>query len=385
MLAGTLLVCALSYFFLQRLDGSGTVIFLPQAVLFIAVIYLVATGADWLVNSACRIAETLGISQLVIGLTVVAFGTSAPEGAVSLIAGFRGNGDITIANVVGSNIFNLCFILGGMALIVRTGLPVTRELVVRDAPLLLATTLLLFLFVGGISTAPVVPERGFGFSGLRVLDLELGWIEGAILFGILMLYLCHLYRVRRRGASRTEGTGEEDGAQGGSTNLPLDAGLFFLGTAMVVGGCHVLVGYANVVGGQVDGLGAVWFAKRLNISDYVVGVTIVAAGTSAPEFAVSLVAAVKGRYEVTIGNLVGSDLFNMLGVLGLAGMVLQQPLAAPVSVTPAAIGSLLALSALVAVTWMFMWRRGAISWLEGSILVSIGVARWVMDFISQGV
>ena len=160
-------------------------------------------------------------------------------------------------------------------------------------------------------------------------------------------------------------------------------GLFLVGLFLVIEGCGFLVGHAETVDGGIKGVGAVWFAKQMGVSDYVIGVTIVAAGTSTPEFVVSLIAALRGRFDMTIGNLIGSDLFNMLGVVGLAGIVLQRPLAPPVAVEPAAIGSLLALCALVALTWMFMRTGDRLLRWEGAVLVAIGVGRWVLDFAVQ--
>ena len=127
LLVGAVLIFASTYALILSGPAHFAVMLSAQIVLFVTVIYMVAIGADWLVNSAARIADAFGVSQLMIGLTVVAFGTSAPEGAVSLVAGFQGNGDITIANVVGSNIFNICFILGGMALISSARIGRERE------------------------------------------------------------------------------------------------------------------------------------------------------------------------------------------------------------------------------------------------------------------
>ncbi|MEE8396352.1 MAG: calcium/sodium antiporter [bacterium] len=399
----SLLVLGVSYAVIGSEPGSSAGMLVAQAVLFASTIPIIAVGADWLVTAAARIADALGMSQLMIGLTIVAFGTSAPEGAVSLVAGFQGKGDITIANVVGSNIFNLCFILGGMTLISPGGLPVRREMTNRDTPILFLATVLLFFFVGGISAASGQAGGGFGFSGLRLLNLRLEFGEGIILVGALVIYLTYLYRVRKRDArsSRfthhwgdgdpaqqtpdqplTESQASEPGRAGEGSTLR-DVGLFLLGLFVVVAGCDLLVGNAEAVEGGFRGLGAVWFAKQLGISDYVIGVTIVAAGTSTPEFVVSLVAALRGRFDMTIGNLIGSDLFNMLGVVGLAGIVLQRPLAPPVTVEPAAIGSLLALCALVALTWMFMRTGDRLLRWEGGVLVAIGVGRWVLDFAFQ--
>ena len=398
----SLLIFSSTYALIRSDSASFAVVLVAQVVLFITVIYLVAVGANWLVGSASRIADNFGVSQLMIGLTVVAFGTSAPEAAVSMVAGYQGNGDITIANVVGSNIFNICFILGGMALISSAGLPVRRELIRRDTPMLILATVLLFMFVGGNPFTGAAYDGELGFSAIRLLNLRLEFGEGLILVVVLAGYLTHLYRVRKKDARSARfshhwgdspafeqpepeqsGNAEQGGSAEGPPPVAFDFMLLALGLFMIVGGCDILVGHAEAVGGEIKGIGAVWFAKLLGISDYLIGVTIIAAGTSSPELIVSFVAALKGRFDMTVGNLIGSDLFNMLGVVGVAGMVLQQPIAPPVVVAPAVIGSLLALSALVALTWLLMWTGSRLSRWEGALLIMIGIGRWTMDFISQ--
>jgi cation:H+ antiporter len=391
LLVGVVLVFAAANLAVRADALPFMAVLVAQIVLFVTVIYLVAIGADWLVNSAARIADTFGVSQLMIGLTVVAFGTSAPEGAVSLVAGFQGNGDITIANVVGSNIFNICFILGGMALISPLGLPVRPELIRRDTSMLILATLLLFLFVGGNPFTGAAAEGVIGFSAVRLLNLRLEFGEGLILASVLAGYLVHLYRVRQADARSAQhvlqaGEGQEQngaGAPGGGLAITRDILVLCAGLVVIIAGSDILVGHAEVVQGEIKGLGAVWFAKHLGLSDYLIGVTIIAAGTSSPELIVSFVAAFKGRFDMTIGNLIGSDLFNMLGVVGLAGIVLQEPLAPAVSVAPAVIGSLLGLSALVAITWGFMWTGRRLSRWEGVALILIGIGRWIMDFLAQ--
>lgn len=396
LFVGSFLIFASTYALILSDPASFAVLLVAQVVLFVTVIYFVAVGADWLVNSASRIADRIGVSQLMIGLTVVAFGTSAPEGAVSLVAGFQGNGDITIANVVGSNIFNICFILGGMALISSAGLPVRRELVLRDTSMLILATVLLFLFVGGNPFTGSAHEGELGFSAIRLLNLRLEFGEGLILVVVLVVYLAHLYRVRKQDA-RSAGFShhwgdssafkQTDAEQSGKTErqppIAFDLMMLALGLILTVAGCDILVGYAEVVGGEIKGMGAVWFAKQLGVSDYLIGVTIIAAGTSSPELIVSFVAAFKGRFDMTVGNLIGSDLFNMLGVVGLAGLVLQRPVAPQVTVAPEVIGSLIGLTALVALTWVFMWSGRRISRWEGAVLILIGIGRWVMDFLVQ--
>ncbi len=389
MLVGSLLLTGLAWLVSSRGWLPGAAAYLPQTVLVIGVMYLIAVGADWLVDSSSAIARAMGVSDLVIGLTVVAFGTSAPEMAASLVAGFQGKGDITIANVVGSNVFNICFILGGVALLVKGGLHIDRELLVRDGPVLLTGTVLLFLFVGANPFGPPPPPPDPGTVELfHLLNLRLEFLEGAILMTALVVYLYALYRVlkkARKEQKRAIEAGEkiaEEHADTGSTlsHVPM----LLLGLAFVVGGCHLLVGHGDLIDGQVQGFGALWFARMWEIPDYVVGVTIIAAGTSAPEFVVSLVAASRGAYGISAGNLLGSDIFNMFGVVGLAGLILQPPLALPVTVSAAVVPSLLALSGVIVVTIFFMWTGRRVARSEGLILIFIGVGRWVLDFMSRG-
>jgi cation:H+ antiporter len=351
-----------------------------QGVLCVSVVVLISQGADWLVNAACRIAQAIGVSHLAIGLTVVAFGTSAPEVAASLVAGFQGKGDITIANVVGSNVFNICFILGGVALIVSGGLRVTRPLIVRDGPILLLASLLLFLFVGGnpFADAPVALEPATFWPSPLNLRLEAG--EGVILLACLLAYIAYLYKSER---GRDDAETEEERRMTEETFGLVtwtDGPLLLLGLVAVVGGCNVLVGQAEVVDGRVIGYGALWFARLWEVPDWVIGVTVIAAGTSAPELVVSLVAAMRGAFGLSAGNLLGSDIFNMFGVVGLAGVLLQPPLGETVVVSSAVVPGLIGLGVTVLLLIVFMRSGMRVSAKEGAVLLLLGVGRWVLDF-----
>lgn len=307
-----------------------------NALVIIGTILLIGKGAHWVVDSASRLAARLGISELIVGLTVVAFGTSAPEFAVTLIAAFKGYGDISVGNIVGSNIFNLGFILGGCALV--RAIPTSPTLLWRDGMVLGGATLLLLALIGW--------------------DLELGHVDAAILFALLGVYLTYLFRVRQV-------TGMEESAgikQFGDFSHWRDVAFLLLGLICVVGGSHLMVGSATSV------------ARALGISEWVIGVTVVAAGTSAPEFATSLVGVLKGRYGISAGNLIGSDIFNLLGVLGLAGLL------CPVSIDSMARVSLAALCGMVFVVLVFMRSGWRVSRLEGLILVVIAAGRWFFDF-----
>jgi len=292
-------------------------------------------GSHWLVDSAVRIAHKFRMSDLTIGLTIVAMGTSAPEFAVTINAAIRGLADISVSNVVGSNIFNLGFILGGCAAI--RSIKTTPALVWRDGLFLLGVSCVLVLFLS---------------------DLTLSSQEGVILLSGLVLYLCYLFLKKT--------PVEEGEREAGEDATWKDVPLLILGIATVVSGGHILV------------WSAVSLARSFGISEWVIGVTIVAAGTSAPEFATSLVAALKGRYGISAGNLIGSDLYNLLGVLGLAGIL------RPLTIDAAGLGSLYILVGMVLLVVVFMRTGFRVSRAEGFFLVGLNLIRWVFDFWAAG-
>ena len=297
--------------------------------IIVATIAALWKGAELIVESSAHIANRLGVSQLVIGLTVVAFGTSAPEFAVTLIAALNGQPNISVGNVVGSNIFNLGFIFGGVALI--RGIRTSRTLVYRDGTILFGVTLLLLFFIG---------------------DLDFERWEGIVMMALLVVYITYL--VMRKDEELADDVPE--GNFSWVDVLKLVSGLVFV----VLGG-HFFVQSASDI------------AELLGMSDWAIGVTIVAAGTSAPELATSLVAALRGRYGLSAGNLIGSDLFNMLGVLGLAGAI------SPMMVRPEAESSMIALCALVFVVVVMMRTGWKVTRLEGAILVLVNLVRWYFD------
>ncbi|MDY6988989.1 MAG: calcium/sodium antiporter [Thermodesulfobacteriota bacterium] len=290
-------------------------------------------GSEWVVDSAVRIAHRFQMSDLAIGLTVVAIGTSAPEFAVTVNAAIRGLADISVSNVVGSNIFNLGFILGGCAAI--RAISTSPAIVWRDGLFLLTMSSVLVFFLRDLTLAPK---------------------EGLALFLALVVYITYLF-------GKKTPPSEEDGRENATWK---DIPILVAGIAAVVGGGHLLVWSATSL------------ARGLGLSEWVIGVTIVAAGTSAPEFATSLMAAVKKRYAMSIGNLIGSDLYNLLGVLGLAGML------GPLHIDAIGLQSLYLLVAMVALVVIFMRTGFQVSRAEGFILIAINLLRWVVDFSSQG-
>ncbi|MEZ6195846.1 MAG: calcium/sodium antiporter [Planctomycetota bacterium] len=254
-------------------------------LLFAAGLVLLIVGAESLVRGASRLAAAAGLSPLVIGLTVVAFGTSAPELAVSVSSSWNGQAGLALSNVVGSNIFNVLFILGLTGLIAP--LAVTIEVIRRDVPVMIALS---------------------GVVLLLSLDGALGRIEGLVLLAALVAYVVWCVRTSRAEARAlpVEAVGVES-----RTN----ARDWFTNLAFVAAGLAALVVGA---GWLVDG--AVVFARAMGVGETVVGLTIVAAGTSLPEVATSVVAAVRGQRDIAVGNVVGSNVFNLLGVVGASAV-----------------------------------------------------------------
>lgn len=301
-------------------------------IFFMLAVVLLWFGANWIVNSASAIARTLNISELVIGLTIVAMGTSAPEFLVTGTAAFKGLEDISLSNVVGSNIFNLGFILGLMAMIkpIRTN----PTLLWRDGGLLFGTTVLI------LSLA---------------LTGNLGRIAGFVLLGILVTYLVYL---------------------------------FFRGSPLVVEDDDVarkarwydypvlLAGFlAIALGGDFMVESASSIATSLGVSSWVIGVTIVAAGTSLPELVTCLAASFKGRNDMLLGNLIGSDFFNFAGVLGLT-CVLR-----PLRVSEQALPGLMLLVGMVFLVLVLIRTGWRVRRWEGALLIAINLVRWGKDFI----
>lgn len=239
---------------------------------------ILTLGAESLVRGASSIALKLGLSPLIIGLTIVAFGTSAPELAVSIKSAVAGNSGIALGNVIGSNIANIGLILGITALI--RPIKIESQMVKRDIPIMIAASLL--------------------FWGL-LLDDGLSFIDGAILSTLLVTYLSYSYFTADKQASdETEDVGQRQ----------------WLSIIFIIVGIIMLVG-----GGILFVDGAVALAQSFGISEIIIGLTIVAIGTSMPELVTSIVAALKGQSDIAIGNVVGSNLFNILGILGVTALI----------------------------------------------------------------
>lgn len=261
----------------------------PTIFFFCAGVALLTLGAEALVRGASRLAAVAGISPLVIGLTVVAFGTSTPELAVSVESAYGGQADIALGNVIGSNIFNVLFILGLCAAILP--LRVDQQLLWLDVPLMIGASALLFLLA---------------------LDGAISRIDGAILFSGIVFYTVFAIK---QGRKESQEVAAEYAGKFGAPNdrvthaWPMQLLLIGAGLVMLVVGARWLVD------------GAVAFARHLGVSELVIGLTIIAAGTSLPEVAASVIASVRGERDIAVGNVVGSNLFNILSVLGLSALV----------------------------------------------------------------
>ena len=242
-------------------------------------------GAEFLVKGGVSIALKFKISPLVIGLTLVAFATSAPELAVSINASLKGHGDVALGNVVGSNICNIALILGLSALIAP--LPVNRKLLKLDMPLMMAASLTLLLFFW--------------------LSNGVNRWQGAILFaGVVAYTVWSVYSSRKEGVSEDDGGDEVEIKE---INTFLSIGLVIAGLLTLVFGAKFFVGCATFV------------AAKLGVPEAVIALTIVAFGTSLPELATSVVAALKHEQDIAIGNVVGSNIFNILSIMGISPMI----------------------------------------------------------------
>jgi len=286
-----------------------------DALLLVAGLALLLKGADFLVEGASEVATRLGISQLVIGLTVVAFGTSMPEVVVTVISGIGGHPDLAIGNILGSNIANILLVLGISAII--RPLPVSDSTVVSEIPFSLTAALL----VGFLANAA-------WYAGPQPLSIS--HIDGAILLFFFFLFGVYIYSITRDRIPPTSEPG---------SNKPM-----FIPVLKVIGGVGGLY-----LGGDWVVQSAVGIARELGISDSLIGLTIVAVGTSLPELMASAVAAYRNQPDIAVGNVVGSNIFNLLWVLGIASLVTELPfeVVSNVDVAMVIVASTLLLLALV--------------------------------------
>ena len=260
-------------------------------LLLIVGLALLIKSADWLVVGGSDIAGRLGISPLVIGLTIISFGTSMPEMLVTVISGLQHRPDLAIANVIGSNVCNVLLVLG-VAAIVRP-LPVKDSTVVSEIPFSVTAALL----VGFLANAALFTASD---------TLSISRVDGLILLTFFVLFLLYVWKMSR------------------DTNYFGDHEIRKLGTARAVG--YLALGIVGLyIGGDWVVDGAVGLASRLGIDDALIGLTIVAIGTSSPELVASVVAAVKGETDIAVGNVVGSNIFNLLWILGFTATLIELP------------------------------------------------------------
>ena len=290
-------------------------------------------GAECLVRGASRLATTFGVSPLVVGLTVVAFGTSAPEIAVSVNAALAGNTDLAVGNVVGSNIFNVLFILGISALI--SPLVVHAQIIRQEIPILIGSSLLLF-----------------AISADDRIDLT----ESLLLLITLIGYTIFLVIQSRKESKEIKAEYEAENTPRSQWDAPIYVQLILIAVGL----------YLLVQGSEWMVDAAVSFAKMMGVSDIVIGLTIVAAGTSMPEVATSITAALKGERDIAVGNVVGSNTFNILGCLGVTGLVASGGIPVPASIINFDLWVMLAVS--FACVPIFLTGREIARW-EGGVFI----------------
>lgn len=294
---------------------------------------LLAVGAEGLVRGSAALALRLGLTPLVIGLTIVAFGTGSPELAVGIEAALQGNSGLALGNVIGSNISNIMLILGLSAL--ARPLQVRSEVIRREVPLMVAVTL---------------------FVGLLLLDGALSRLDGALLIIGAVAYPVLAYTLAQRDRNQAVAAQFDEALPEPTRAAWLDAALVVVGLLALLGGARLLLS------------GAISVAEMLGVSQLVIGLTIVALGTSFPELATSLVAALRGESDVALGNVIGSNILNILAILGVAALV-----------QPFRVEGLRALDMAVfigsaALLWPLLWRGSVLNRWEGALLVAGYVA-----------
>ncbi len=306
-----------------------------QIFLLAAGFVMLIKGADFFVDGSSGIASRFGISQLVVGLTIVAMGTSAPEAAVSISAALKGNAGITIGNVLGSNILNIFIILGLTALLTKKTVPVASSTIKNEMPFMIVIMLILLWM---------------GYAGNEIARLE-----GAGLWIVFLLYLFYLFKMAKKGADKNskDNKGESSPREGEKKEKSMAMLVLFtaVGLALIVIGSSVTVDAATEI------------AKIIGLSERFIGLTIVALGTSLPELFTSVSAARKGKADIAIGNIVGSNVFNVLFVVGTSALI-----------TPVVFESKFIVDSIVAVAagvllWIFSFRGRSLNRAEGGLLL----------------
>lgn len=303
---------------------------LLQFVLLVAGFTLLMKGADWFVDGASKTADKFGIPHLVIGLTIVAFGTSAPEAAVSISAALKGNVDLAISNVLGSNIMNVLLILGLASVIYP--LAVKKTTIKFDIPFVVFISVLMLFF--------------------GAADGNVGRIEGLVFWALLAAYLVYMVKLTKQSQ---ESDDEFEPADENDKIWKLLI-LMVVGGVMIVAGSDVTVDAASSI------------ASEFGMSDRLIGLTIVAFGTSLPELVTSCIAARKKETDIAVGNIVGSNLFNILFVLGTSAVI------TPVAYVSAFIFDNVAAALVMVILWLFVFRKQELSRAGGVIMLAMYAA-----------
>lgn len=306
---------------------------LIQVLILIASLAALGFSANYLVNSSIKIARQWNVSEMFIGLTIVAMGTSAPEISISILAALRGQGDLSVGNVIGSNVFNLSFILGLLAIVVPQVIP--KKIIYRDSVFLLVSAIMVLVFM---------------------LDMKIVMWEGLVLLGTLISYIALL-------AIKRDVSAEEDGNE--TKAVAKDYLIFLVSLAVLVKSSDFTVS------------AAVYMAEYFKISAWAIGATVVAAGTSLPELATSIIATMKKKFGLSVGNVVGSSIFNTFGVIGISSFIAPITLYSKGQILGVAdsIFSAGLLVALVLLLMLFMRTGWKLSRREGIILFVLAILR----------
>lgn len=306
-----------------------------QFIILLVGLLLILFGANWLVDGSSSIAKRFGISEFVIGLTIVGIGTSTPEMVVSFLSSFQGKADMAIGNIVGSNIFNTMMILGVTALIAP--LTITKGNLRRDIPLNIAVTVLLIVL-------------GMNYTLFGLGEDKLCRIDGAILLAIFVWYLWKSFR-----SDNVDSDSDDNGIKEFSIGMSI---------LMITAGLAGLI-----LGGRLFVNSATELAKMFGVSDKFIAITVMAAGTSMPELATCIVAAIKGRGQLALGNILGSNISNILLILGGASLI------SPLSfngMTAVDMGTLLVSSVFILAS-AYLFKKKSLDRFEGAVLLMMEI------------
>lgn len=295
-------------------------IILLQLLLLAGGFFLLVKGADWFVDGASAIAAKLGVSQLIIGLTIVAMGTSLPEAAVSITAAAAGSSGITIGNIIGSNTMNILVILGAASLI--ASIPVGKSTITREIPFMLLCSIV-FVLMG--------------------LDGSISRLDGAILWGLFLVYLGYLFMEAR--------AGQEENEKAQDYTWPKAILMVAGGLVCIIFGSDLAVDAATEI------------ARLVGMSEEFIGLTIVALGTSLPELVTSVTAAAKGDTDIAIGNIVGSNIFNILFVVGTSSLLIPVPFAGGF------VTDILVMLGAGLLLWFFCFKDKRLARLSGVVML----------------